>query len=143
MIPDDEAGFPVPDPKREAEARAYNVALDMAQVIYDLREETGLGQAAFAERVGFTAAEIEDLEDADHHRALCVQFGQPRCHIKTTEFPPGAGKAKSPSPTTLLVPAAPQGTREPPEDSCQHLLAGGSSLRPDPLTRSGPWAEDR
>ena len=58
--------IPDPTPEDEAERRAYDVALDVAQVVYDLREEMGLDQAAFAERVGLTTADIDDLEDADH-----------------------------------------------------------------------------
>lgn len=57
--------FSQPDPAREVRMRAYDLALEVAQVIYDLRAETGLDQAAFAERVGRTAQEIADLEDAD------------------------------------------------------------------------------
>jgi ribosome-binding protein aMBF1 (putative translation factor) len=54
------------DPEREARRRLYRLAMDVAQSVYDLREATGLDQAAFAERVGLTATDIEDLEDADH-----------------------------------------------------------------------------
>ena len=43
--------FADPDPEAEALGRAYDLALDVAQVVYDLREQTGLDQAAFAERV--------------------------------------------------------------------------------------------
>ena len=62
--------FPAGDPEYEAERRAYRVAMDVAQVVYDLREETGLDQAAFAERVGLAPADIEDLEDADHREPV-------------------------------------------------------------------------
>ena len=62
--------IPDPTPEDEAMRRAYDVALDVAQAVYDLREETGLDQAAFAERVGLTAADIDDLEDADHREPV-------------------------------------------------------------------------
>lgn len=57
--------FAEPDPERDARARAYDLALDVAQAVYDLREATGLPQAEFAVRVGLSAEQISDLEDAD------------------------------------------------------------------------------
>jgi len=61
----DQRFFSEPDPERDARMRAYDLALDVAQAVYDLRERTGLDQGAFAERVGLTAQQIDDLEDAD------------------------------------------------------------------------------
>ena len=62
--------FQQPDPERDARMRAYDLALDVAQAVYDARATTGLDQAAFAKRVGLTPADVADLEDADHQEPV-------------------------------------------------------------------------
>lgn len=57
--------FSEPDARQDAEMQAYDLALDVAQAVYDLRAGTGLDRAAFAARVHLTAEQVNDLEDAD------------------------------------------------------------------------------
>jgi ribosome-binding protein aMBF1 (putative translation factor) len=54
------------DPERVASYERARANATVAQAIYDLRTEAGLGQRALAQRVGTTASVICRLEDADY-----------------------------------------------------------------------------
>ena len=58
--------FVAGDPESEALFKEYEVKADIAQQIYDLRNQADLTQAALAELVGTTESVIQDLEEADY-----------------------------------------------------------------------------
>lgn len=54
------------DPQRLLELEEARAEGDIAQLVYDLREESGLTQGQLAKRVGTKASVINDLEEADY-----------------------------------------------------------------------------
>ncbi len=54
------------DPERKASLEAERVNADVAEMIYDLRTDSGLSQKDLAELVGTTQSAISRLEDADY-----------------------------------------------------------------------------
>jgi predicted XRE-type DNA-binding protein len=58
--------FVAGDPESEALFKEYEVKANIAQQIYDLRNQGNLTQAALAELVGTTEAVIQELEEADY-----------------------------------------------------------------------------
>jgi transcriptional regulator with XRE-family HTH domain len=54
------------DPETEARLDAYRLALDIAQLVYDLRTDAALTQEQLAETLGIDASEVSQLEDADY-----------------------------------------------------------------------------
>lgn len=54
------------DPERVASVEQEMLNAEVAQSLYDLRQETRLTQEAFAERVGVDPLVISDLEEADY-----------------------------------------------------------------------------
>jgi ribosome-binding protein aMBF1 (putative translation factor) len=54
------------DPTRQANLDNIHLEFDIAQALYDMREETGLTQEEFAAKVGIAASVIDDLEAADY-----------------------------------------------------------------------------
>jgi transcriptional regulator with XRE-family HTH domain len=55
------------DAERKASLQAERVNAEVAQMIYDLRQETGLTQKELAELIGTTQSVISRLEDADYN----------------------------------------------------------------------------
>ena len=53
-------------PEMMAMLEAEEVRLDIAQQVYDLREEAGLTQKQLAERIGVSESVICDLEDTEY-----------------------------------------------------------------------------
>jgi ribosome-binding protein aMBF1 (putative translation factor) len=52
--------------KREAQLRAIEADMDVAQQLYDLRTQSGLSQRDLAKLVGTTASVICQLEDSEY-----------------------------------------------------------------------------
>lgn len=57
--------FSSPDAARDARTSAYRTLMEIAQVVYDLRENAGCSVDEFAARVGLSPEAINDLEEAD------------------------------------------------------------------------------
>jgi ribosome-binding protein aMBF1 (putative translation factor) len=53
-------------PKRQRDLDAIRLNMEIARLIYDLREKAGLTQGALARRIGTTQSVISRLEDADY-----------------------------------------------------------------------------
>ncbi len=54
------------DPKEIALYEEERVKADIAQVVYDLRNQAGLSHEGLADLAGTTAAVIKDIEEADY-----------------------------------------------------------------------------
>ena len=77
------------------------VIADIQQAVYDLREQAGLTQEQFAERVGVEPSVIDDLEEGDYDGdsmamllKIAVAFGK-KCELRLVEdrYSPHAPKA--------------------------------------------------
>ncbi len=77
------------------------VTADIQQAVYDLREQAGLTQQQFAERVGVEPCVIDDLEEGDYDGdsmamllKIAVAFGK-KCELRLVEdrYSPNAPKA--------------------------------------------------
>jgi ribosome-binding protein aMBF1 (putative translation factor) len=58
--------FVAGDPESEALFKEYEVKADIAQQVYDLRNQADLTRAGLAELVGIAESIIRDLEEADY-----------------------------------------------------------------------------
>ena len=70
--------FVAGDPEAEAVFNEYEVKADIAQQIYDLRNQADLTQAGLAELVGITESIIRELEEAEYEGdslAMLVRIG--------------------------------------------------------------------
>jgi len=93
-----------PDPAMKAAVAREMLNREIAQKIYDLREEAGLSQAELARKVGTTQSVISRLEDSDyngHSLSMLYRIGAAFDRRVEIRFLPATARSKRLTKSTL------------------------------------------